>query len=167
MELEDFAAFENLNETQIDNIRSACDERKIPAGEMLMRRGEEGGDLYFLLDGELLVYIDQGGREVELVRLSAPAVVGELELLTGQSRTANVRALTDTRVMVAPGDRIGQRLDDGDPASLKVMLAIARLIAGRLTSMTEKFIELESTAEPSRSRELSDFRKKLFSEWTF
>ena len=167
MKLGEFPAFENLNDTQIENLKSACTERRLEKDELLIKRGEPGGDLFFLLEGELLVYVKEKNREVEIVRVQAPAIVGELELLTHQVRTASVRALSKCQVYSLEQEKIEQRLSDGDPAALKVMLAISRVIAGRLAGMTEKFVELEGSIEPARSHELSDFRKKLFSEWTF
>jgi CRP-like cAMP-binding protein len=167
MKIGDFPAFESLNDTQVENLKSASTERWLEKEEVLIKRGEPGGDLFFLLEGELLVYVKEKGREVELLRVQAPAVVGELELLTDQDRTASVRALCKSQVFALEQEKIEQRLSDGDPAVLKVMLAISRVIAGRLAGMTEKFVELEEKVEPARSHELSDFRKKLFSEWTF
>ena len=89
MDIADFPALQTLTQTQMDNLRSAWEARSLSAGEDLIHRGEEGGEIYFLLKGQLEVYIPQGGREIELALLRAPAVVGELELLTGSPRTAS------------------------------------------------------------------------------
>ncbi len=167
MEIRDFPGLQILNDTQIENLTLACGERKIKAGEHLIHRGEEGGDLYFLLDGEVDVYVVEAGREINLVQLTAPAIVGELELFTGNKRTASVRASTDGRVLALASEKVQSRIDDGDPAVLKLMFAISRVLAGRLASMSDKFVELEARADPKNSRELSSFRNKLFSEWTF
>ena len=40
------------------------------------------------------------------------------------------------------------------------------MIACRLVSMSEKFADLEAKSDPVRSRELRDFRQKLFSDWS-
>lgn len=167
MDIADFPALKSLNPTQIENLRNVCEIRRLPAGEELIRRGEQGGELYFLLEGDLLVYVPGKAKEIELAELRAPAVVGELEFLTGSTRTASVRTLTEARVMAIPQDRVQARVDDGDPATLKVMFAISRMIAARLASLTEKFVEIETNSEPVRSDELRAFRAKLFSEWTF
>ena len=167
MNIADFPALKSLNPTQIENLRSACEVRRLSAGEELIRRGEQGGELYFLLEGELLVYVPGEGRDIELAELRAPAVVGEIEFLTGSTRTASVRTLTEAEIMAIPQEGIQARIDDGDPAALKVMFAISRMIAARLASLTEKFVEIETNSEPVRSDELRAFRVKLFSDWTF
>ncbi len=167
MNFAEFPALKALNATQLENLRNACDEQQIEAGEVLISRGHQGGAIYFLLEGGLQVYVPETGREVVLVELQAPAIVGELELLTGQPRTASVRAMSPARVLAISHETIQTRIDDGDPAVLKVVYAISRLIAGRLVSMTEKFVEIEMSAPPQRSDELRSFRTKLFSEWSF
>lgn len=167
MNLRDFPAFKSLNTTQLENLRGAAEEMSAAEGDELIQRGETGGSIYLLLEGELRVYIKEGGKEVVLVDLHAPAVVGELELLTKKPRTASVRVLTRSKLLAIPHDRIQARIEDGDPAVLKVMYAISQLIAARLVSLTEMFVEMESKAGPGRSAELRAFRTKLFSEWSF
>jgi CRP/FNR family transcriptional regulator/CRP/FNR family cyclic AMP-dependent transcriptional regulator len=167
MDIADFPALKTLTQSQMDNLRSTWEERRLTAGEDLIHRGEKGGEIYFLLEGELEVYIPQGGREVELARLRAPAVVGELELLTGMPRTASVRAHTDAELVAIPQEKVEARVDDGDTAVLKMMLVISRMTARRLVALTEKFIEIEASSGSARSDELRAFRTKLFSEWTF
>jgi CRP-like cAMP-binding protein len=167
VKIQEIPALQSLNETQFENLQNAGESIRLRAGDTLIERGEERADLYILLEGELQVFVNDGKKEVELIRLNAPSVVGELELLTGQPRTASVRAGSDAELLMLPHDKIDARIVDGDPATLKVMVAISRLLAGRLSSMTEKFVELENSVEPARSHELADFRKKLFSEWTF
>ena len=103
----------------------------------------------------------------ELVRLAAPAVVGELELLTGEARTASVEVVAPSKLLALSHEMVEARIEDGDPAVLKVMLAISKALAGRLAAMTEKFIEIERDSSPSKSNELRNFREQLFSEWSF
>jgi CRP/FNR family cyclic AMP-dependent transcriptional regulator len=167
MDIADFPALQSLTRTQIDSLRDAWEARSLSAGEDLIHRGDEGAEIYFLLEGELQVYIPSGERDVDLAHLRAPAVVGELELLTGLTRTASVRAVTDAEIVAIPHERVQARVDDGDTAVLKMMFAISRMIAGRLVALTEKFIEIEASSGSARSDELRAFRTKLFSEWTF
>ncbi len=70
-------------------------ERALPAGATVVRQGEEGSSLYLLAEGVLDVRIarpDGGERQVD--RLFPGAVFGEMSLLTGQPRSATVRAET-------------------------------------------------------------------------
>jgi len=81
--------------------------RKVVAGEALTRQGDEGDELYLLLDGVLAVDVD---GEV-LAELGPGAVLGERALLEGGLRTATLVARTPCKVAVA-------RADELDPAAL-------------------------------------------------
>jgi len=74
--------------------------RKVPEGSLLTTQGEEGADLYLLLDGILEVAVD--GEK--LADLGPGAIVGERAVLEGGRRTASLQAVTDCTVAVAaPG----------------------------------------------------------------
>ena len=166
MTLAEFPALAHLNATQIENLRAVCEEQSLKAGATLIHHGESGGKLYLVLDGTLQVYMPGNGRDIELAEIQAPAVVGELELFTGRPRTASVRATTDVHTMAVSHERVLARIDDGDPAILKVMFAIAKTVACRLVSATEKFVEIERSVPAPHADELRAFRTKLFSEWS-
>jgi hypothetical protein len=82
--------------------------RKVKEGALLTEQGEEGGELYLLLDGVLEVIVD---GEV-LAELGPGAVVGERALLEGGRRTSTLRARTKSRVAVARGVEL-------DPAAME------------------------------------------------
>ncbi len=76
--------------------------RKVAAGEVLVRQGEAGDELFLLLDGVLGVEVD-GER---LAELGPGAVVGERALLEGGLRTSTLHALTPCKAAVARADEI-------------------------------------------------------------
>jgi CRP-like cAMP-binding protein len=77
-----------------------------------------------------------------------------------------VRAETDVKAWALPFETVRERIRDSDAATLKVMFNVARILAARLSATVDKLAEIESGIEV-RSEDLRDFRKKLFSDWTF
>jgi hypothetical protein len=77
--------------------------RRLELGEMLVRQGEPGDDMFLLLDGHLDVEID--GETV--ARVGAGAVLGELAVLGDGRRKATLRAARSCRVAVLPAEAIG------------------------------------------------------------
>ena len=66
--------------------------------DLISRKGEAAEGLYILADGTVAIYGDADpatGTRPRLATLNAPAYFGEMGLLTGQARTANVIAETD------------------------------------------------------------------------
>ena len=81
--------------------------RKVAEGDALVRQGDEGDELFLLLDGVLAASVD--GEQ--LAELGPGAVVGERALLEGGRRTATLTALTPCKVAVV-------RTPDIEPSAL-------------------------------------------------
>jgi Cyclic nucleotide-binding domain len=73
--------------------------RKLDQGDVLVEQGEQGQELFLLLDGMLEVEVD---GEV-MTEVGPGAILGERALLEGGTRTATLRAATPARVAVFQG----------------------------------------------------------------
>ncbi|MCU1391305.1 MAG: Cyclic nucleotide-binding protein [Ilumatobacteraceae bacterium] len=71
--------------------------RTVKAGATLVNQGDEGDEMYVLLDGVLGLEVD--GHE--LAELGPGTVAGERAILEGGRRTATLRAVTTCKVAVA------------------------------------------------------------------
>jgi len=76
------------------------ERRKLGEGEVLVEQGDEGDDVYLLLDGVLAVEVD--GEPV--AEMGPGTILGERASLEGGKRTATLRARTKARVAVVPAD---------------------------------------------------------------
>ena len=66
-------------------------------GEAIVRQGDEGDSMFVLLSGRARVTLEPSGQEVAII--PAGGFFGEMSMLTGDRRTATVRALDDTLVL--------------------------------------------------------------------
>ena len=72
--------------------------RSLPKGKTLIEQGQDGDELYLVLDGMLAVEVDgKQGAEV-----GPGAIIGERATLEAGKRTATLRALTPCRVASVP-----------------------------------------------------------------
>jgi len=78
--------------------------RKLGEGDVLVEQGQEGSDVYLLLDGVLGVEVD--GEAV--AEMGPGTMLGERASLEGGKRTATLRARTKARVAVVPAERLAQ-----------------------------------------------------------
>jgi hypothetical protein len=76
--------------------------RRLKAGQVLVREGEPGQEMYLLLDGVLSV--DVGGRL--LTHLGPGVVVGERALLERGRRTATLQGVTPVKVAVVRTEQV-------------------------------------------------------------
>ncbi len=129
--------FRGLSLRQARVFALLSDLREIGAGEPLMRAGEEGSDLYVVIQGELAAWVDRDGRRVELSRMSRGDVIGEVGLYA-RRRSANVVATTSAKLL---------RFDDGDLLRLarrypriaaRVYSNLSRALAARLARVTPR-----------------------------
>jgi predicted RND superfamily exporter protein len=122
--------FANLTHRQARTFALMANLHTLPAGTKLLREGDPAGDIYVLIDGELRIWLERNGREVELARVGRGTVIGEGGYF-GRRRNANVDTLSESRLL---------RFDDADqericrayPAiAARVFLALNRLQAER------------------------------------
>jgi EmrB/QacA subfamily drug resistance transporter len=104
-----------------DALAAASRVVELDAGAWLMRENDPPGSAYLLRSGRLEVF--QGGR---LLRTLTPgAVVGELALLTGESRSAGVRARRDATLLEVPRSAFDGVLSHDSSATRAVLRQVA------------------------------------------
>lgn len=112
--------------------------KHVAAGEILLEEGTRTGLLFLLESGKLEVV----KGELRVAVLSHPgAVVGEMSALLNQPHTATVRSLVPSQLRVA-----------ADPAAFlaahpDACLAVARMLAQRLDSLTRYLVDLKTQFE--------------------
>ena len=78
------------------------DKRQLKKGEVLIKEGEPGNDLYLLTQGCLKVYKDKKSTQYEVATIFPGQVVGEMSFLDNKPRSASVKATKDTTVAIIP-----------------------------------------------------------------
>jgi len=89
--------FGALSPESRSTIASYFDRVSLPSGSPLYRRGDPGDSMHVVVTGRLSVRIPTpSGGEREVRHLATGDPLGEIALLTGQPRTADVVAIRDT-----------------------------------------------------------------------
>lgn len=73
---------------------------KFKAGQLLIKEGEGGGGLYIIRRGRVKVFRERANSEVVLAALGPGDVLGTMTVVTGEPRTASVRALEDGEAVI-------------------------------------------------------------------
>ena len=102
--------------------------------EYLMREGEESTEMYYLQSGNLAVYKRKGDVEIQIGTISAGELVGEMSFLDKNPRSATVKAITSSVLVVIPLEKLESTL-----ASVpKWMDALLRTLTDRLRKANSK-----------------------------
>jgi NTE family protein len=133
-DLSDVPMLAALPDAARHRLERACRLVAVHGGSWLLRPGDPPGSAYVVRSGRLEVEV--GGRVVR--ELGPGAVLGELALLTGEQRSAGVRARRDSTVLEVPRDAFDELLA-GDAAAARVVLTqvAERLRTARDTAADE------------------------------
>jgi len=105
--------FENLPEETLRAVSAKLHIQAVAEGEYLIRRGDPGESMYIVMNGELRVPVfDDTGRVRVVAQLGSRDIVGEMALLTGDRRRADVIAKTPCEVIVVERDTMTPVLSD-------------------------------------------------------
>lgn len=87
--------FQAISEVGLCVLLNALRKNQVRAGERIIAQGEPGECLFLIQRGACVVFVEMDGDMHRIARLKPGDVVGEMAVLTGEPRTANVDAETD------------------------------------------------------------------------
>ncbi len=89
------AVFQGLAGEDLEGLQRIIERMQYRAGKVIFRQGEEGNDLFVIRDGHVSVWLREGDKTKELVRLREGSFFGEMSLFDEYPRSATVLALSD------------------------------------------------------------------------
>lgn len=93
--------FSSLSNRFLNGIAKACTERIFATGDAIVKQGNPGVGLFIIVSGRVkIVKTNDRGERLELATHGAGEVVGEMSVLDGALRTADVIAEEETSCLV-------------------------------------------------------------------
>lgn len=124
--------FRGLSTEEVREIVRVCDQRTIEAGERLFGQGEMARALFMVQSGEFEVSASTDfGGDLVLAHLGPGAVVGEMALLEGGSRSATVEALSECVVFELSHEAFNALRAKKRHAAYKLILNLATTLGDR------------------------------------
>jgi small-conductance mechanosensitive channel len=108
--------FARLSEEQRRGIAAATRIRVFGSGEAIVRQGEPGQSMFVVCGGRVSVVLEPSGQQVATI--GKGGYFGEMSLLTGDPRTATVRAAGDVSVLEIEAE-VFRALGAADPQAVE------------------------------------------------
>lgn len=107
------------------------------AEQLLFKEGDEGGGLYIIRRGRVRVFRERNQLEVTLAELGPGDVLGTMTLLTGEPRTASVRALEEVEAVVMDSSSFAAGLGELP----KWAVVVIKDLTARVKNINEMLVE--------------------------
>lgn len=114
-------------------------------GELIVRQGDEGGDWFIIVSGHVAVEVERGSTAVTVAQLGPGEFFGEMSLMTGERRTATVRAAEECELLVVRRQAFQAALGEES----EVLAHISEVLAERRAALSER----DLTESSARARD--------------
>ena len=125
--LQSVSIFWDLDEDELGHIADKMVLKHFENGNYIFLEDSEGEQCFFVLEGSVKVTrLSKDGREVILAMLNEGDFFGEMSLLDGESRSANVIALEKTKVLTLDRNDFIEVVNDYPQIAVQLLKELAR-----------------------------------------
>jgi serine/threonine-protein kinase len=119
------------------------ERRSVPADALIIEQGDLGDEVYLIVEGECEAFRRSDGKV--LAKMGPGEVFGEVALLAESRRTASVRAVVDTMLVVLRKQDLEDEITEGS-----WLAVLVKSLARRFAQKDRRVAELETQLlEPS------------------
>ena len=156
--------FQCLSAAQIYNLVEQSDFNQFGRGEHVIEEGADGDSMFILLRGAAHVSISKNGKVIPVATLSSGDCFGEMSLLTGEKRSATVRAEGDCDVMEVSKDVMAGIIRDSPDCLRELSEILARRKMERERIVKDAALPADQAAKENEYRATFLRRLKTFFE---
>jgi CRP/FNR family transcriptional regulator, cyclic AMP receptor protein len=153
--LKTVAFFDELSDRQLKTVSSILFERKYETDELIFEEGQPGAALFLILDGKVAVEMRRENHTMTLATLERGAFFGEMALLDGAPRSANVRSLEPTYTLALYRNDLSGLIQQDPRTACQIYRALAHIIGDRLRSTNQLMHTEMSTDKAQQARRIA------------
>jgi CRP-like cAMP-binding protein len=122
----------DLSPADLQRVAAIAVEKDFIDGEIICEQGEAGDEMYLIVAGEVQIMVNSGGQpEKEIARRAAGNVVGEMSLISGDTRMASVVSVGEVRTLCIDRLNFESLLRERPEVSLAVMRELCKRLKER------------------------------------
>ncbi len=118
--------FQSLDANDIDILSQYLSSKELKPGDLVCKEGQHASFLCFVINGELEVIKNLDGKELIIATITEGGTLGEMALIDGMSRSATVRAIIESGILILRRDDFNLLLEKHSGVGIKILKGIAR-----------------------------------------
>lgn len=131
----------------MDSSNQKSETIQFAAGELIVKEGDPGGDVFIIRSGSVEVFRTRNGRDWTLAELKEGEIIGAMTAASGGCRAASARAMSGVTAVLVKSAQINDLLKKMPPWGL----ALIKDLVARVEYCNNLYVETASHAIESNS----------------
>ena len=110
-----------------------------PENHVIFNEGDQGEEMYYILEGEVALTKYVEGRNIEVARLKAGDIFGEMALIRNQPRTTTATTTMPTRLLKITKDNFAEKMKGNSEFAFHLLKSLTQ----RLEDTTNELMMLK------------------------
>ena len=140
----EFPIFRDFDGDDIDALAKACEVMELPTGAQVVKEGDPGDALFIVQTGVLEVSRQIEGKTLHINLLSAGEFFGEMALIDGTPRSADITVKEAVQLVRLPVSAYGQLKKEAPATALKVADVLLKTLSFRLRRSVTRALTSEA-----------------------
>jgi hypothetical protein len=128
-----------MTDEQLEHFAQFVEMEKVPQWSVIVKQGDPGDSMYFILEGELRARINVMGQETTLATLGPGDFFGDISLFDQGPRSADVVANSDNvlvRISAAGFDKLAKEAPE---IATPFLRAVGRTLSARIRTDNKRY----------------------------
>lgn len=134
--------FDSLDVDEVREIQKWMIFKKLEQGTVIYKQGSSGRSVCFVVEGQLSVISRKTEGDVTIATVEKGESVGEMAIIDGLTRSADVVAATDTSVLILKRDDFNKLVAENPVIGVKILKSLARALSMTLRERSETLARL-------------------------
>ena len=134
--------FDTLGVDEIKETEKRLTYKRLEEGSVVYRQGTAGRSMCFVVEGELNVVRRDEDGDVVIGTIGQGQSVGEMAIIDGMTRSADVLANTDAAVLILRQDNFQKLVEEFPLIGVKILKSLARALSMTLCERSDTLARL-------------------------
>ena len=146
-----------LDDEDANWLASNGKARRISAGTVIIQQGVPSSSVFILIDGKLVVH----SAKIEIAKLFAGEIVGEISFVDSRPPSATVTAATDSQVLEIDKVALRNKLQKDLGFASRFYLSLATFLADRLRVATARLSEVQGGEKAEMEEDIDELPTEM------